>query len=74
MIGAGAQPTHFLETDMSAELETRINRLERALRTLTTSSHDAIEALNRRVASLEKRLEAHDERSPAGKLPPNYRP
>lgn len=59
---------------MSAELETRINRLERALRTLMTSSQDRFEALERRVASLEKRLEAGDDRSPAEKLPRGYRP
>jgi hypothetical protein len=59
---------------MSAELETRMNRLERNLRTLATSSHDRIEALTRRVASLEKQLEARHARTPAEKLPADYRP
>ncbi len=59
---------------MSAELETRIARLERALYNLTTASRDRIEALDRRVASLEQRLEVQDARSPAEKLPADYRP
>lgn len=59
---------------MSAQFETRMHRLERALRGLTTSTKDEVEALKRRVASLEKKLESVTKDDPPEKLPPDYRP